>query len=117
MTARNQQTVELLKKQQAHIIRMVVDRQYAAEPEVWNRYGQEGYQKSLRDVDYHLSYFYEALLAEDPSLFVDYLLWVKELFIGLNLPAPLSSSIPGPQPRRWLPPMRRVTRSCRWSFR
>jgi len=87
MTDRNQQIVELLKTQQASIARTVVERQYALEPEVWDRYGQEGYQKSIRDVDYHLSYFYESLLAEDPSLFVDYLLWVKELFVGLNLPA------------------------------
>lgn len=46
--------------------------------------GPPEHEKSIRDVTYHLSYLVEALDAEDPSLFVDYLGWAKVLFAQLG---------------------------------
>jgi MerR family transcriptional regulator, light-induced transcriptional regulator len=62
----------------------IVARHYNLEAEVWNRYGDPGRRKSLRDARYHLDYLAEALEAGDPSLFTDYLAWVKALFAGLK---------------------------------
>ena len=53
---------------------------------MWKPVGEEGYEKSVRDAGYHLSYLAEALDAADPSLFAEYAAWVKVLFAGLGFP-------------------------------
>lgn len=63
-----------------------VERQYSLQPEIWNRYGERGRELSVRDMAYHIPYLTEAVRASDPSPFVNYVLWVKELFKGLNFP-------------------------------
>lgn len=68
--------------------RAVVERQYGLQPEIWDRYGDEGRAKSVRDAGYHFSYLAEALAAADPSLFADYAVWVRVLFAGLGMPDP-----------------------------
>jgi len=66
------------------IAEAVVRRHYDNNLDRWKPYGPPGYEKSVRDVRYHLSYLAEALDAEDPSLFVDYLGWAKVLFAQLG---------------------------------
>jgi methanogenic corrinoid protein MtbC1 len=66
------------------IAEAVVHRHYDEHLERWEPYGPPGYEKSIRDVTYHLSYLAEALDAQDPSLFVDYLGWAKVLFTQLG---------------------------------
>lgn len=44
------------------------------------------YDKSLRDVEYHLMYLSEALLADDTKLFASYLEWARVLFSSIGLP-------------------------------
>ena len=66
---------------------IAVDRQYALQPDLWKPYQQAGYIKSLRDAGYHFSYLAESLAVNDPSLFLDYVLWAKVLFTSLKLPA------------------------------
>lgn len=62
----------------------IVGRQYQQQAHVWNRYAEAGRAKSLQDANYHLTYLAEAIAAEDPSLFSDYVAWVKALFAGLG---------------------------------
>lgn len=62
----------------------VVAQMYAAQRDRWQSYAESGRQKSVRDVGYHLSYLAEALDADDPTLFSEYLAWAKALFAGLN---------------------------------
>jgi MerR family transcriptional regulator, light-induced transcriptional regulator len=64
--------------------RNAVDRHYALQLEQWQPFQQPGYAKSLRDSGYHFSYLAEALAANDLSLFLDYIGWVKVLFTGLK---------------------------------
>lgn len=72
--------------QQDALAEQIVARQYEQQAELWAPFGEEGRQKAIRDVKYHVMYLTEALQANDPSLFSDYVAWVKELFAGLHLP-------------------------------
>jgi len=62
----------------------IVALQYGRESDRWGRYGEIGRAKSVRDSGYHLSYLAEAIDADDPSLFVEYVAWVKALFANLG---------------------------------
>jgi len=80
-------TVLTLRQRQTSLAARIVDLQYARQPEVWKPYGSPGREKSVRDAGYHLTYLAEALEADDPALFSEYLAWVKALFAGLKFPA------------------------------
>jgi methylmalonyl-CoA mutase cobalamin-binding domain/chain len=72
---------------QLHILaEKVVDQQYERQPEFWKAYGARGRALGVRDVTYHLPFLAEAILADDPSWFTNYVAWVKILFAGLNFP-------------------------------
>jgi hypothetical protein len=63
----------------------IVELQYAYQPEIWKPYSYPGREKSVRDARCHLSYRAEALHANDPAQFSEYLAWAKALFAGLEL--------------------------------
>jgi methanogenic corrinoid protein MtbC1 len=62
----------------------IVDRQYSLQPEYWKAFGSRGRNLSVRDTGYHLPFLTEAVLADDPKIFRDYVAWVKLLFRGLK---------------------------------
>ncbi len=64
----------------------VVKLQYARQRGKWERYGQRGWNLSVRDQDHHLTYLLEAISETDTSLFANYVGWLKQLFEGLKLP-------------------------------
>ena len=64
----------------------IVERQYSLQPEFWKAYGSRGRNLSVRDAAYHLPFLTEAVLADDPKIFRDYVAWVKLLFRGLKFP-------------------------------
>lgn len=64
----------------------IVARQYQLQSQFWKPFGDSGRAKSVRDAGYHLTYLSEALFASDPTLFVEYVAWVKALFAGLKFP-------------------------------
>ncbi len=57
----------------------VVSEDYARRPHLLARYGEEGRGKYVRDNDYHLAFLSEAVAAQDPELFVDYVAWVRSM--------------------------------------
>ncbi len=73
-------------EQRARLAEAIVARQYSEQAAIWARYGATGRHKSLQDASYHLTYLAEAVVAADPSLFNDYVAWVKALFAGLGFP-------------------------------
>ena len=79
-------SVRALIAKQEDLSEAIVTRQYAVQSEIWETYGEEGKEKSRRDVEYHLSYLIESIRSNDPSLFVHYIDWLKTLFKGLNFP-------------------------------
>jgi methanogenic corrinoid protein MtbC1 len=77
---------EELLSQRESLAKSVVDVMYEREPGIWQKYGEEGYKKSIRDEGYHLSFLAEALRVQDQGLFSHYIAWVRTLFMGLGLP-------------------------------
>ncbi|HLC17288.1 MAG TPA: hypothetical protein VJL89_13800 [Thermodesulfovibrionia bacterium] len=75
-----------IEEQMNSLAEKIVERQYSMEPQIWNPFGQKGLKLSTRDQKYHLTYLNDAIRMSDPSLFVDYVVWVKMLFKGLRFP-------------------------------
>lgn len=61
-----------------------VRRQYDLEKDKWQKYGEAGRQKALTDARYHLVFLAEALIVDEPSLFGEYVSWLKVLFNSLG---------------------------------
>lgn len=77
---------EQLKREQDQIAVSIVELQYRKQPEIWDKYGENGKKLSIRDAVYHLPFLREAITANEPWIFTDYILWVKQLFKNLQFP-------------------------------
>jgi methanogenic corrinoid protein MtbC1 len=75
---------EILDRRAEAIIEEALAKQYAGEGKLWDRYGDEGMEKSLRDSRYNLSYLMAALKAGDPAILADYISWLVGLFDSLG---------------------------------
>ncbi len=76
----------VIEKNAQSIAETAVARQYAVQPEIWEKYGEKGRELSIRDVKHHLVYLKEAISAESPQMFINYTIWLKDLFSGLDFP-------------------------------
>ncbi len=63
--------------QRTEIAAALVDREFARHPELRERYGEIGREKSLQDAGYHLSFLAQALALDNEAVFVDYIAWAK----------------------------------------
>ena len=77
---------QIIDAQLTSLAEAVVARQYALQAGLWEGYGEDGREKSVRDAGYHLTYLSQALSVSDPSLFANYVAWTKALFAGLGFP-------------------------------
>jgi MerR family transcriptional regulator, light-induced transcriptional regulator len=75
---------EVVMTQKEIIAMRVVDLQYARNPAYWECFGAHGRRLSIRDAGYHLPFLVEAVVSGEAEVFTDYVLWVRELFRGLN---------------------------------
>ncbi|MCQ4087128.1 B12-binding domain-containing protein [Saccharibacillus sp. JS10] len=63
----------------------VTEAHYKMEPNLFERYGKAGFEKSKRDTVYTLHYLAESLQMDSPLLFVHYIGWLKQLLAGYGL--------------------------------
>lgn len=63
----------------------ITEREYRDRPELKERYGPIGAEKSREDARYHLSYLAQAVAAQSPELYVDYLGWAKVVLARRNV--------------------------------
>jgi len=75
---------QALQRRREELAAEIVQRQHKLHPNRWDPSAEEHYQKSLRDAGYHLDYLAQAAGAESPTLFRDYIAWVKEVFSRLG---------------------------------
>jgi hypothetical protein len=64
----------------------IIERQWAENSALAQRYDAAAQAKCRQDVKYHLTYLAEAIAADSPILFAEYLAWAKVLFKSLGLP-------------------------------
>lgn len=80
---------QLIKRQKRLLAEEIVEELYRRQPQQWDQFDSTIYDKSVRDVHYHLAYLAEALRWAEPILFLEYVLWVRSVFAGLGFPQDL----------------------------
>lgn len=71
----------VLEARRPALAEAVAARQYAEHPELQERYGPMGRQRTLEDANYNLSFLAQAIALETPGLFLDYLGWLKVVLL------------------------------------
>jgi methylmalonyl-CoA mutase cobalamin-binding domain/chain len=74
---KGREAAQIIKTQRDSLAEAIVSRIYELEPELLARFGKIGREKCLRDVKYNLIYLAEAMNTSSPSLFADYVSWLK----------------------------------------
>src|SRR5579871_4180699 len=77
---------EIIRGDVKILARKVVDQQYEDQPELWERYGDYGYEKCVQDTELHIAYLAEAVSASSEALFVDYVRWAAVLLEAFKVP-------------------------------
>jgi MerR family transcriptional regulator, light-induced transcriptional regulator len=80
------QQIELTPEVYPMLSEAIVEVHYQRNPQLSKIYGPEGRQKCLDDAVIHLTYLQQALDNDSEQLFIDYVLWAKTLFEGINIP-------------------------------
>jgi methanogenic corrinoid protein MtbC1 len=75
-----------LERRREALADAIVARHWQLQPELATRYDAAARSKCVRDVGYNLIYLSHAVRANEPSLFVEYLAWLKVLFARLDIP-------------------------------
>ena len=77
MTPIHAPTSDAILGQRTEIAVALVQREFARHPELEQRYGKSGRDKSLQDAGYHLSFLAQALALNNQAVFIDYVAWAK----------------------------------------
>ncbi len=85
-TFRAEEAASVIQSNSQVIAEKVVRNIFSANPEVWDKYGQKGFELSVRDTESHIPYLVEAVRSSDFTIFTDYILWARQLFQSLNMP-------------------------------
>lgn len=72
----------------ADIAELVYSRIYLDDPVLFEKYGEEGKKNIINDILFHLSYLDTSYQANEPKLFIDYVIWCKMYFSSIKLPLP-----------------------------
>lgn len=71
------QASEAVLCQRTTLVTKLMEREFARRPELVQRYGRIGREKSLQDGNFHLSFLAQALGLNNRSVFIDYVAWTK----------------------------------------
>ena len=63
----------IIRQRSQELAEKITELHYQRQPETWEPYGQAGREKCMRDAVYNLSFLAEAVEADDPRLFSEYL--------------------------------------------
>ncbi|MDO7905917.1 cobalamin-dependent protein [Paenibacillus sp. JX-17] len=70
---------ELLLRKAEDLALDITERQYERQPDLMERFGQTGWEKTKQDTLYTLNYLAESVLVNSPGLFTHYVSWLKDL--------------------------------------
>jgi methanogenic corrinoid protein MtbC1 len=76
---------QILLERRTDIAEQAIQRMWERFPHLRTRYGEQGREKSLQDMMYHVVYLAEAVRNDSPRLFVEYVRWVKVLLNSLKI--------------------------------
>ncbi|MFW5799570.1 MAG: hypothetical protein ACOCV8_02045 [Spirochaetota bacterium] len=62
----------------------ITDRFFEQYPHIKEKYSENDIYKTIQDFSYHLSYLAESVTLNNKKMFLDYMSWVKNLFMNLN---------------------------------
>lgn len=82
----NKKAAAFINSEIDRLAEKILSLQRLRQPELNERYDARSKKLCLQDVKYHLSYLGEALEVSSLSLFLDYMVWVKDLLSNLKLP-------------------------------
>ncbi|MDX1548379.1 MAG: hypothetical protein R3247_15380, partial [Rhodothermales bacterium] len=80
------ETGQRLERRRGSLAAAVVERCYARDPSMAERYGPAGRAKCEQDSTYHLAYLAEALIAGSATLFADYVRWAAAVLVSRSIP-------------------------------
>ena len=86
MNSLNQQVSEALNTRRGALAEQIVKHEFLRHPELEARYGKIGREKCLQDSGYHLSYLAQAISADSPALFENYIGWAKVMLGKRGVP-------------------------------
>ncbi len=66
----------------SQLIDRVTDRIYAMEPDLWEKYGERGVQKSKEDLMHHIRHLETTYQLQDAKVFVDYAVWLNGILVA-----------------------------------
>lgn len=76
-----------LTERRGAVARAAVDRLYQETPRLDERYGRGGRAKCVQDTEYTVQHLADALWADDPRLFLDYVEWANATMIAYGVDA------------------------------
>jgi MerR family transcriptional regulator, light-induced transcriptional regulator len=82
---RNQQISTIIKNNSAQLLEKVFTRQNEIQPEMQKFYDDIGFENFREGLGYLLGYLNEAISRDDPSLFNNYIQWVKTVLVNRNI--------------------------------
>ncbi|WP_458126316.1 cobalamin B12-binding domain-containing protein [Paenibacillus sp. Z3-2] len=78
---------EHLLQQASNLADKITEKQYLRQPDLLERFGENGKMRTKQDSEYSLNYLAESALAQSPQLFTHYIAWLKVLLEGYKVSA------------------------------
>lgn len=86
MTSGAQPSISALRTLRDQAVSMVIDAIYTRHPALAQQFGGRGLQACREDINYHLDYLDGALTTDEPALFTNYSIWLKEVLSSRSVP-------------------------------